>query len=181
MALGLATQADGDDISNVIGTLLANLNTLLLDLHEAFEGNNRTSLGRSFEGLELTLAGLQQVAETLPGKLDPILGNLEDLSGSLASPDGTIASILDSEGDVYANLVSILKAASGTLQNLETTAGFLPTQLPQITSMIADLHITLAMVEDVIVAVSNNPLLKGGIPSRKETNVGGANTRDMEF
>jgi phospholipid/cholesterol/gamma-HCH transport system substrate-binding protein len=191
-ALGLTVQPDRDDLSNDIGALLANLNAIVFDvraiasaLREAVGGNSSTSLGRTFEGLEMTMAGLQQIAETLPGKLEPILGNLEklsgdleDLAGSLANPDGTIASILNSEGDVYANLVSSLKAASGTLQNLEKTVSFLPAQLPQITSMINDLHVTIAQVEDVLVAVSNNPLLKRGIPQRRETNIGGANTRD---
>ena len=109
------------------------------------------------------------------------LGNLSELSAGLSDPDGTIMSILDSEGDVYTDLIASLDAISGTLRNLEKTSDFIPSQLPQVALLLADLHTALRTAEDVLIALTNNPLLKGGIPQRKETRAGGVRPRDVEF
>jgi len=135
---------------------------------------------------------LQGMAEKLPGdlenaitglmeQLEPILANLKDLSDGLADPDGTVASILNSEGDIYRDLVKSLDAISGTLRNLEKTSDFVPSQLPQIAVLVNDLHGALQVFEDVLVSLTNNPLLRKGIPEHKETQTGGARTRDLEF
>jgi len=196
LAMGLAVHPERNDninnIMNSVGTLLGTLNALLADMQEAFEGTERTSLGRTMGGLEQAADGLQYMAHKLPSdfestlnkimvQIEPILANLKDLSDKLANPDGSVAAILDSEGDVYKDLVKSLDALSGTLQNLEKTSEFMPSQLPQLAAMIAEMRVTIATIQDVAVAMKNNPLLKGGVPVPKETNTGGAYTRDMDF
>jgi len=193
---GLAVHSERDDnvnnIMNSIGTLLSTLNVLLADMQEAFEGTERTSLGRTMGGLEQAAVGLQQMANKLPSdiensinrimvQIEPILINLRELSDKMASPDGSIAAILDSNGDVYKDLVKSLDALSGTLQNLEKTSEFLPSQVPQLAAMIAELRALIATLQDVGTAAKNNPLLKGGLPEQKEANAGSAYTRNMEF
>jgi len=99
----------------------------------------------------------------------------------MADPDGAVAAILDSEGQVYTGVASSLDAISSTLRNLEKTSDFIPAQLPQVAVVINDLHSALEVFEDVMIALTNNPLLKQGVPERKETRTGGSQTRDMEF
>ncbi|MCL2762040.1 MAG: MlaD family protein [Treponema sp.] len=190
VSAGLATQTDGGDdsiahIMNGVGTLISTLNVLMADLKDAFQGTDRTTLGRTFGELEGAMAGLQVMANTLPGDLmsllNPILTSLDTLANDIANPDGTIAAILDAEGDVYTNLVLAIEGFAGTLKNVETVTGFFPSQLPQIAALLADLNSTLVVAEDVLIALTNNPLLKRGIPERAETSVGGSYARDMEF
>jgi len=196
LAIGLAQRTDRDDsISNIInsvGTTLVTLNSLLADVQEAFTGTNKTSLGRTMAGVEAAATGLQVMAEKLPAdlevsiegimeQLEPLLVNLREFSVKLADPDGSVASILDSEGAIYQDLVKSLDALSGTMRNLEDTSDFIPSQLPQIAVVINDLHASLQIFEDVLVAITNNPLLKRGVPERQETKAGGTRTRDLEF
>jgi phospholipid/cholesterol/gamma-HCH transport system substrate-binding protein len=86
-------------------------------------------------------------------------------------------SILDSE-EIYRDLVETLNALSGTMRNLEKTTDILPAQLAV---LLAGLNATLKTLEDVLIAVTNNPLLRGGMPQRKEINAGGTHVRDIEF
>jgi phospholipid/cholesterol/gamma-HCH transport system substrate-binding protein len=197
IAAGLAMQPEGDDnianIMNGVGTLISTLNTLAADLQEAFEGTSRTTLGRTMGELEGTMTGIQLMASTLPdeivgavndlmNQLGPVLVNVQELSGQLADPDGTVTAVLDSRGDVYTNLVLALEGFAGTLQNVETITGFFPSQLPQIAALLADLNSAVVVLEGVLIALTNNPLLRRGIPERTETNVGGTFTRDgIEF
>ena len=189
MAMGLAVHSErNDNINNImgsVGTLLGTLNALLKDMEEAFEGTERTSLGR-------TMGGIQQMAQKLPAdiedtitrlmtQIEPILVNLRHVSDKVSDPDGSIAAILDADGDVYKDLVKSLDALSGTLQNVEKTSQVLPSQAPQLAAMIVEVRALIATLQDVGTAAKNNPLLKGGVPEKKEINTGGANTRDMEF
>jgi len=168
-----------------VGTLLGTLNALLKDMEEAFEGTERTSLGR-------TMGGIQQMTQKLPAdiedtitrlmaQIEPILVNLRHVSNKVSDPDGPIESILDVDSDVYKNLVKSLDALAGTLQNVEKTTDVLPAQAPQLAAMITEVRALINTLQDVGTAAKNNPILRGGVPEKKEINTGGANTRDMEF
>jgi phospholipid/cholesterol/gamma-HCH transport system substrate-binding protein len=115
------------------------------------------------------------------GDLRPILANLEKVSADIAAPGGTVASVLDGKGEVYTNLVSSLNSVSATLRNLEKATGFIPAQLPQVAAMITELRTVLGSVDQVLVALINNPLLKNGVPGRVETQPTGTSLRDINF
>jgi phospholipid/cholesterol/gamma-HCH transport system substrate-binding protein len=194
---------DHDDsisiIMNRANSLLDTLNNVLIQVQEAFAGTSQTALGRTMGDIEMAAAGFQNMTETLPvtavdavnsiidavtsitAQIDPILVDLNELSAKLAAPDGTVSAILDSQGDVYVNLISSLNSISGTLRNLERTSEFIPSQLPQVALLLLDLQTTLRTAEDVLVALTNNPLLKNGIPPRVETRTGGTSPRDISF
>jgi phospholipid/cholesterol/gamma-HCH transport system substrate-binding protein len=196
LANGLVLIPDHDDsisiIMNRANTLLDTLNSVLAQIDEAFAGTDRTTLGRTLGGVEMAAAGLQNMTETLPvtiddsirsvvARLEPILADMNELSAKLVAPDGTVSAILDSGGDVYINLVDSLNSISGTLRNLERTSEFIPSQLPQVAQLILELQTALTIAEDVLIALTNNPLLKNGIPQRVETRTGGTSARDIPF
>lgn len=197
LAVGLANRPEQDDninnIINSVGTTITGLNSLIAEVQEAlFTGTDKTSLGRTMGGVEAAATGLQKMAEKLPDdlentiagimvELEPLLKNLRQFSDEIADPDGTVAAILDTEGDVYQELLKSLNALSGNLENLETTTGFIPSQLPQFGLILSDLHGALQTFEDVLVSLTNNPLLKKGIPEHNESKTGGVHTRNMEF
>jgi phospholipid/cholesterol/gamma-HCH transport system substrate-binding protein len=196
LASGLAQRPERDDsLNNIInraGTLLATLNDTLIEVQSAFVGTDESSLGRTMGEVELAARGLRVMSQRLPNdlevtltsimaQLEPILANLNQLSAGIANPEGSVMSLLDAEGPVYTDLIASLDAISATLRNLEKTTDFIPAHLPQIAVLLSDLHMALTTAEDVLVSLTNNPILKGGIPQHRETRAGGTRPRDVEF
>ncbi|MDR1286850.1 MAG: MlaD family protein [Treponema sp.] len=173
-------------------TALMDISTLTAQVTDALEGSESTSMGRIVGNAERTMAGIESMTAELPEmigeslssvleQIHPIITNLDELSAKLNDPDGSVSLMLRSDGEVYTNLVSTLNAVSGTMRNLERTSAFLPTQLPQLAVIISDFRNVLKGAEDVLTALSNNPLLRNGIPERLETRSGGTSPRDIPF
>jgi phospholipid/cholesterol/gamma-HCH transport system substrate-binding protein len=70
---------------------------------------------------------------------------------------------------------------SGTLDNLESAAAALSAEAPQIGALIAQLRTAVNKGEDVLEGLKNNPLLKGGIPTRAKDDSPGGESRNIEF
>ena len=196
MAMGLAVRPDRDDsinnIMNRAGNLLGTLDDLARDIQEAFEGTDRTSLGRTLGTVEVLAADLQVLAEDFPSyleetinslmaRINPILTDLNAVSRELSNPDGTIMAVLDSEGEIYTGLASSMESISGMLKSLDETIEFIPAQLPQISMLLVELYSALSTAQDLMVSLTNNPLLKKGVPEHKESKTGGTYTRDADF
>ncbi|MDR2965732.1 MAG: MlaD family protein [Treponema sp.] len=153
IAAGMTTKTDSEDsISNIMNQV----NELL-------------------ENINLSLSA-PPGSENLP--LSQTLRYIEDVTRGLADPNGTIMRALDGDGPIYNELISMLRSVSGILEDINRSTHVLPSQLPVILN---DLSIGLREIQDLLVAISNNPLLKGGIPERVETGPGGASQRNLEF
>jgi len=181
VALGLVRRSETTDsintIMNQVNVLLDTLNTSLAGT----EGAEDLLLGQIMGNLERTIVGITDILVSVSGQLNPILGNLEDLTDQLIEPSGTVMSLLDGGGVFYTNLEQVIISLAGIIESLDKTAEFLPSQLPQLGIIISQLNVTLNTVQDVLIAVANNPLLRGGIPQRVETGPGGASPRDLQF
>jgi len=118
----------------------------------------------------------------LRAQIDPILKDINDITGGVADPDGTVMGILDGEGPIYNDLIASINSITGILKNLETTTDFIPSQLPNVAYIMSNLQTLLRQVEDILVSLSNNPLIRGGIPQQnEETGLGGTRPRNIEF
>ena len=167
-----------------IGQIVKNLEESLETINIALSGSDGAedlALGQIVKNLETTTTGLTSLARTLSAQLSPIMGNLDTVAAQLSDPSGTVMSILDVDGPVYTNLTSAMNSIASIIENLDRTSEFIPAQLPQIGVMIADLNIALRTAQDVLTAIANNPLLKGGIPQHRETIPGGTNPRNLDF
>jgi phospholipid/cholesterol/gamma-HCH transport system substrate-binding protein len=187
---------------NRASSVLDELDRVLVQVEDAFRGSEETVIGQIVGGVNRTIAG----AETLPGTIDktadylvkdiddlkamlegelerinPILADVNALSSKLNDPDGLVYTVLDTNEEVYTSLESSLNSVSSILENLDRTAAFIPGQLPQIAGLIMDLRVTIKTAEDVLIALTNNPLLRGGIPERVETQSSGTSPRDIQF
>jgi phospholipid/cholesterol/gamma-HCH transport system substrate-binding protein len=179
LAAGIAQLPVQDDkIGKIItdaGAAIATLNVVLEDIQK---GTGETEISQILTNLNAVIADLRPLPSDVSVKLDqvvvqlePMLKNIKEISGLAAAPDGTVAAILDSDGVVYKDLVKTLDSLSGVIRNLEKTTDYVPAQLQAV----------LISMEDVLISLTNNPLLKRGVPERKETNTGGTYTRDLEF
>jgi phospholipid/cholesterol/gamma-HCH transport system substrate-binding protein len=203
---GLAAAPYQDDSITILvsraNALLENINKVVVQVEAAFAGSDQTTLGRTLSRAEASIgaveealgkvegaaAGVPDMVENVRDSLDGLLGdirpvirNLEAFSEMMAAPDGAAALLLEGDGEVYANLEASLRAVAGTLRNLERTSDYIPTQFPRITSVILELQEALRIAQDVFIALTNNPLLKGGIPDNNRTGTDGTGSRDIRF
>jgi phospholipid/cholesterol/gamma-HCH transport system substrate-binding protein len=192
---GIADKPDtGDNIGNIINQVNTLLETINLSLAGS-RGADRLTLGRTLLNVEEITGNISTLTRSLDSEISailtdikpvidgipPILKNVEGLTDKISDPSGTVMSILDAEGPVYQDITDLLDAITGIIQNLERISEFVPDQLPQVAVLISDLHPTLKAAEEVLVSLTNNPLLKGGVPKPKETGPGAATPRDLEF
>ncbi|MDR2535610.1 MAG: MlaD family protein [Treponema sp.] len=183
------------ETSDGISLLLSQINDLIENLDNALKGTAETSLGRTLIGIEETVAGVKTLPETVKHTVDtliedinPILADvnrittdLNQVTEKLNAPDGLVATVLDGEGAVYTNLEASLKSLSGILKNLDKTASYLPADMTQIAGLLMEVRKAVKSAEDVLTALTNNPLLKGGIPRQVQSQAGGTNLRDVSF
>ncbi|MDR2482208.1 MAG: MlaD family protein [Treponema sp.] len=189
---GLAFVPSQDDSIALLlsraNTILDNVNQTIVQVNGALAGEDSGSLGRILDNVEGAVSGVSTLAEDTDSSirriaedLRPVVLNLQTLSAQLAAPDNTIAAVLNPEEPVYTSLVASLEAVSSTLRNLERTSAALPARLPQAAALLGQLQEAVQTAEDVLVALTNNPLLKNGVPAQPRIQSSGASARDMAF
>jgi phospholipid/cholesterol/gamma-HCH transport system substrate-binding protein len=172
---------DRPETDDSIGNIVNQVNALLESLNK--------SIGPAEEGgdppIQIILADLEKTIEDISLQVGPllngvdlILADLKIVTEQLSEPSGTVMSFLDSNGPIYTDLVGLLDSVNGILKSLDDTVEYFPTQVP---SLLSDLNAALRSAQDVLVSLTNNPLLRGGVPERKETGPSGANSRNLEF
>jgi phospholipid/cholesterol/gamma-HCH transport system substrate-binding protein len=195
---------------NRVSSVMDAVNRTIFQVNEAFAtGTDATAIGRIIGGVDRTVAGIETIPATvnrtadsilddvdalladiddvkrmLDGELErinPILSDLNTLSSELVKPDGLVMTALDTSGPLYLSLVDSLNSVSGILDNLDRTTAFIPGQMPALAGVITDLRVTLKTAEDVLVALTNNPLLRKGIPDKVEVQSSGTSPRDIQF
>jgi phospholipid/cholesterol/gamma-HCH transport system substrate-binding protein len=192
IAAGLTDRSEASDsIGNImswVSVVLSDLDSTLSDVREAIAGSERLTLGRTLLNVEDITQTLSIDLGSLLAQLDSILVDINKVTTGLSAPDGAVMSALDTEGPVYKDIVAVLDSVVSaldsvavTLKGVEKVGDFIPAQLPQIALLLSNVNSTLRVAEDVMVSLTNNPLLKGGVPERKEASPGGASPRDLEF
>jgi phospholipid/cholesterol/gamma-HCH transport system substrate-binding protein len=195
----IATISESEDsisnLMNQVNSLLGGVNLLLADLNADLgpDESHTTDIGKLIGGISTTVNDIPQILDsTIDGVLNPVLAELrpllnhvDDLLATLNEPGGIIT-MLDSDGalnetiDSLPGLIGSLNDAiaplPGLIENLNSTTASLPGQLPGILSQ---LRTVLRSVDDVLVGLANNPLLRGGVPERPVTQTTGP--RDIRF
>ena len=204
---GLADEPRHEDSISVIlsrvNTTLYEINNVLAYINEAIgPGTDETEIGRMIGSLNSLLSVIALVpqmlddaliemfifAEEIKNDVDPaiasineILENVNNLLVELTDPDGLLYTVMDTEQHVYASLVASLNSISSILDTLDNSIAFMPSQVPQIIGIIMDLRSLMAVADDVLTSLTNNPILRGGIPDRPEIQGSGTSPRDLRF
>jgi phospholipid/cholesterol/gamma-HCH transport system substrate-binding protein len=136
--------------------------------------------------LQVTLAGLNsKTDERAVTALGQTLVNIEHITSDLAlyvaNPDGGVRKVLNGDGNTMSGLENTIVSLSGTMDSVEKSLKNFPQQMPQIFSLINNARTAISGVDDVIVSLKNNPVLKGGIPDKAEIDSSGTNPRNIKF
>jgi phospholipid/cholesterol/gamma-HCH transport system substrate-binding protein len=168
--LSSSIKAERVESGDSINSILTHVNSLVASINSSLgerDDEGKTILNQMVFELQETVTGINKVVNSLSRQVEPILGNVE--------------TILEPDGAVFSKITEILGSLSGTMNSVDKTIAVIPENLPQIKMTLSDLHSALVEAEKVIVSLTNNPLLKGGIPEVRETGPGGADPRNLEF
>jgi len=197
---GLTGESQRDDSISVlmgrVSSIMNTVNSIMDNLDVALgKGTDDTEIGKMIGSIGKTLAGVETLPHSVDNTIDalnstinglrlqinPILANLNALTAELNDPDGLIYTVLDTDKDFYTGLVGILGSVTSMLEGLDRTISFLPSQLPQVAGLLMDLRVTMKTAEDVLVALTNNPILKGGVPERVNSQNSDVSPRGISF
>lgn len=183
IAAGLASAPESaDSISNIINHVESILETVSISIAGNRDYEDLPELGRLLRTVNVSLTHVSDVLESVTGQIEPLLLFLTNAIENLIDDVmGIVLTYLDIEGPVFSSLTEVLDSIVGMASSVEETIDFIPAQMPQISLMLSTLHGTLIEAERLIIALTNNPLLRGGVPELRETGPGAATPRDLEF
>ena len=184
----------GPVLHNVNKTL-ASLNTLVGTLNSSISGEGSGPVGSLVRNAsDLTSQATVTLAQTTV-RINKLLDNLDAISTQLsvaaASPEGPVRGLLKPQGSLetilndnnalFDRLTSTLDSINQTIQQLNGFIKYLNNSQPQITGILEQGRQTLQQGTDVLEGLKNNPLLRGGIPSRIPQSGTHQGYRDQDF
>ena len=194
---GLALEPQKDDsislLMNRASSALDGLDKFLVQLNDAIgprpmsDGEETeiseivSSVRKITSGLEVVPGTVNRTIDEIRAEIVPVIADIGALTDKLNDPSNLLYTVLDTDQDVYQNLVKSLNSLSGILDGLDRTVAFVPSQLPQLAGLLMELRVTIKTAEEVLVALTNNPLLRKGVPTRPESQGGGTGPRDIRF
>jgi len=123
--------------------------------------------------------------------IESVSRNLEELSSRLKDPTGIVQTVLDPKGSVatilnddnalYNQILAILKDLERSVYELSLFVKYVNSASPQITGILEEGKQTLDTGKNVLEGVKNNPLIRGGVPAKKDQPTTFTSNRDGGF
>jgi phospholipid/cholesterol/gamma-HCH transport system substrate-binding protein len=183
----------------------AGVTRLLGNVNGALEGKSGNQIAVLLGEVQKTLATVDQVLSTtgtntntllvssqdLLANLNGITGNIDHLTAQIQDPKGLVPKLLDPQGSLktllddknvlFNQIQQILTQVNATLGEVKGLTAYLNKSTPTISGLMEDTKTTVKKAGDVMEGLSNNPLLKGGIPERKAQTSTIQGQRDENF
>lgn len=125
------------------------------------------------ENLKVITANLTAMSEGLKDS--------KGLATRLLDPKGSISTLLNDNNALYGEIQQSLASVKEIVAEIKDFVAYLNSAKPQITSLLEKGSTTLDQGNDVLEAVKNNPLLKGGVPEEKAQGTTLKSYRDEDF
>jgi len=109
------------------------------------------------------------------------LKNTQGLAKRLLDPKGSMDTFLNDQNKLYDQVEDSIKNADEIIAQLRGFMEFINSTRPQIANLMQKGSETLDKGQDVLEAVKNNPLLRGGVPPRPQPPNGLKSYRDEDF
>jgi phospholipid/cholesterol/gamma-HCH transport system substrate-binding protein len=196
----LALQGKGGPVGEMVVDLAGTpdrLNALVEDVGARIDAISRdaTAAIGTFGDVATTA---QKTVDSLNRDLSVITANLKTTTDGLTEtrglvtrlldPKGSVATILNDQNALYGQIEGSLRqvqdAVTGVNRIVEQVNAFvdyLNGTRPQISGILETGRTTLEKGNDVLEAVKNNPLLRGGVPASKEQTTTLKSFRDEDF
>ncbi len=164
-----------------VSDLLNNVTLLVKNINDALAGNGDTP----FTGIIANIADLTGVLSdpngAVPGLLGPEMTSelntlLVQMQEILGNPDGVVSGVLGSQ--MAGDLTNTITNISSITSNADKLIG---NATPEVTEALEELNTVLVGVEDVLTGVKNNPLIRGGVPNRKNESSATIQLRNTDF
>ncbi|MBN1834511.1 MAG: MCE family protein [Spirochaetales bacterium] len=128
--------------------------------------------------------GVLDDVEAVVANLDAMTAEFRDPTGlatRLLDPKGSVATILDDDNQLYDQVSGSIDRLNAIIAQLVDFTEYINSSQPQIAGLLEKGRTTLDEGKDVLEAVKNNPLLRGGVPERREQPTTFQSFRDEEF
>jgi phospholipid/cholesterol/gamma-HCH transport system substrate-binding protein len=192
-------------ILDQVAPLLADLRTtsnsvtrVLTDVSTAVEGKSNNQIAGLLTEARSTMAQLTTIVSTSAGnandlmaglnsiskRVDSLMAQVQDPKGlipKLFDPQGSLKTLLDDKNVLFNQITSILGQVNSTLVEVKGLTAYLNRSTPQISSLVEDARQTIKKTGDVMEGLSNNPILRGGIPDQKPQASNIQGQRDESF
>ncbi|MFP4491196.1 MAG: MlaD family protein [Spirochaetaceae bacterium] len=195
-----ATAAILDRIGPILDTThttIESVNSILSSVDGTLKGSADGPLDSILRETETLLTGVNTALLQVTDELSPILlhtsditSNIEKTTAELADTRNLVRRLLGDEGSVgrlfsddelYNNIIGVVSELEATAGELSAFSAYVNEQRPQITTLIEKGKSAIDGGEDVLEALSNNPLLRGGITEDYPTPSTFQSYRDEDF
>ncbi|MBL8968366.1 MAG: MCE family protein [Spirochaetaceae bacterium] len=191
-------------LENVNKTVVT-VNRTLTEVNRALAGQSSGPLGQivgdaadTMAGVEALVVGVKDQAQSVVAKADDLVSsinritlNLEATTEALRDPTGLVPKLLDPKGSIktilddknalYNSLIGSLAETQKTLRNIQSMTTTLNAQMPTIAATLEETRTAIGKAQDVLEGLKNNPLLRGGIPERRDQAPVYQSLRDAEL
>ncbi|MBO7582302.1 MAG: MCE family protein [Treponema sp.] len=184
-----------DTINTIIGSvtsLINHIDELVQQINELIAGNEEIPLAKTINNVNrilrqvsALLAGdesvpMASIVNDLNTTVDTLNSILSDVNGLTADPQGLVPKLLETE-ESKGTFDKLYAALDTTIQDLNGISGSLDSEMPQVSILLAQVQTLLKQVQDVMVGLKNNPLLKKGVPERTEQQAATPKLREESF
>ena len=187
IADGLVVVGESSDSISVllakVSTLLDNVNVLVGAVDDALLGVGDSPFTEIIANINSLTAMLSDKdSGVVPGALGPqltleLVGLLENVNTLLSgSNGGAVPNLLGK--DISRQVTSILTSLAPIAKNADK---LVDNAVPEVSEMLVQVNALLLQVQDLVKGVSNNPLIRGGIPDRKNAGASSVQSRGTDF
>ena len=193
----ITDQADSiTAVFNSVAELINNVNSLVTDLNGILDGTKTESplsetigeINTILNQVSLFLAGddsvpLAKIVDSLNvpiNKLNNILSDVNGVVNQFQDTQGLIPKLLESEESQGA-IDNLFTSLNQTINDINTISSSLGNNMPQITVILTQVQTLIKQVQDVVVALKNNPLIKGNATERAEQTSATPKLREESF
>jgi phospholipid/cholesterol/gamma-HCH transport system substrate-binding protein len=155
-----------------VNSVLDKIDTVSGDLTE-ITGTTKATLGTLSVNLESITANLKTTSEGLR--------ETRGLATRLLDPKGSLETILNDQNALYRQIDGALASTNAVIAQVKGFIDYINSTQPQISTILEKGRDALDQGTDVLQAVKNNPLLKGGVPPARQQSSTIDSYRDEDF